>query len=145
MITFNELIEKGVAEPNYKTTTQPDHFEWDEVVVRYNQIWGCVTDTHCAKLDRTRYIITGQLIKNPIKTEQLVFDCSWGGYKFGCSICHAENLCQFAADRHLNITHEIVNGDDVLILSKYTKEQEDHLTKYKLSDAKEELFPCFKY
>jgi len=80
MLTFNDLIKKGVGEAKYKTIIKPTT-EMDDMVRFYNSVWGIVNDTHMAKED-DRYIITGSAVRMKEKFQYFLSSYSWGGYGF---------------------------------------------------------------
>jgi hypothetical protein len=127
MITFSDLIKNNVAPSPYKfdvITSSSDRF-----LINYNNIWGIVTDTRMSIGEDGNYYITGSLIKNERKTNDLVYSWTWGDYNFNDSSLGISTLFEYCKRNHKTIHHEIVNGDDVLVVKNYTQEQEEYCNK----------------
>ena len=126
MLTFNDLIKDNVAPSPYKTNIVANNLEeLDRFVINYNNIWGVVSDTHMSKGDDGKYYITGQLFRDAKKTNCFVYGTFWGGYCFHDSSMKADCLFSYAQRNGKTIHHEIVNGDDVLVLDDFTEEQRE--------------------
>jgi hypothetical protein len=123
MLTFTDLIQLGVASARYTNVITNETPEMDRIVINYNNIWGCITDTHMTKKDDI-YIITGSLLRDKKKTEHLMYSRYWGGYDFSqASVC-CNSLFEFVYKNGLCAQHDVINGDDVLIIKKYIPESE---------------------
>ena len=128
MLTFSDLIKKGIAPSPYKKdviTTDSDRF-----IINYNNIWGIISDTHMGKGEDGNYYITGQLFKDKAKTENFIHAWTWGGYCFKDSSLKCTSLFQYCQSNYKTVAHEIVNGDDVLVLKEFTDEQKEYYDKY---------------
>lgn len=122
MLTMKELIENGVAPSHYINTWEPN--ESDRFSINYNNIFGCISDTymHKSAVDDS-YIITGSLFKDRVKTQQFVYACEWCKCRFSDSSLHVNSLMSYANSRLMTISHEVLNGDDVLVCRPMTEEQ----------------------
>lgn len=121
MLTFNDLIKDNIAPSPYKTNVIDR--SCDRICVNYNNIWGILTDTHMSKGENGKYYITGSLLKDKRKTNDLVLSGWLGNYSFRDSSVGANNLLDYAHRNHFIIAHTIVNGDDVLELTPMTDEE----------------------
>ena len=121
MLTFTDLIKQNIAPSPYKTNVINDSS--DRICINYNNIWGILTDTHMSKGEDGKYYITGSLLKNKTKTVSLVNYTTWGGVYFGDSSVNAVSLSDYAHKNHLLISHDIVNGDDVLVLTPMDEDE----------------------
>ena len=131
MLTFSDLIKNNIAPSPYKTNVIGNELtENDRFVINYNNIWGVVTDTHMSKGDDGNYYITGQLFRSREKTEQFLHAWSWGGCSFKDSSMHCQSLWDYIRNNYKTVQHEIVNGDDVLVLRDFTEEQREYVEKY---------------
>lgn len=128
MLTFSDLIEKGIAPSPYKTNVISD--KSDRFVVNYNNIWGLISDTHMSIGEDGNYYITGQLFRDRRKTEEFVYAWTWGGYSFKDSSLKCQSLRDYCMRNYKTISHEIVNGDDVLVVRNFTEEQRAYYDKY---------------
>ena len=128
MQTFTDLIKSGVAPSPYKTNVISN--ETDRFIINYNNIWGIISDTHMSKGEDGRYYITGQLFKNKDKTCNFIYAWSWGAYNFKNSSLGYSSLKEYCDRNYKTISHEIVNGDDVLVLTEFTEEQREYYDKY---------------
>lgn len=127
MVTFNDLINKKVAPANYKTNIiGPDIQCLDRFVVNYNNIWGSISDTHISKGEDGNYYITGQLFRDKSKTTQFVYATNWGAYTFKDSSLGVNNLYNYCINNRKTISHTKVNGDDVLVVKPFTKEEDEY-------------------
>lgn len=131
MLTFSDLIKNNIAPSPYKTNVIGNELtENDRFVINYNNIWGVVTDTHMSKGDDGNYYITGQLFRSREKTEQFLHAWSWGGCSFKDSSMRCQSLWDYIRNNYKTVQHEIVNGDDVLVLRDFTEEQREYVEKY---------------
>jgi len=123
MLTFSDLIKANVAPAPYEfdvvTTTG-----LDRMIINYNNIWGCVTDTHMSKGEDGTYYITGQLFRNPDMTDDLLVSEFWGGYCFKDSSVGARSLEQYLESFGYSACRAVKNGDDVLMLVPIKIEEE---------------------
>ena len=130
MLSFTDLIKKGVAPSPYKTDIIGNEMpDLDRFIVNYNNIWGCISDTHMSKGDDGRYYITGQLFRNAKQTTQFVYAITWGNYQFCHSSVGANCLAQYCENNGKYLTHEIVNGDNVLVVNSLSAEEIELLIK----------------
>lgn len=121
MLTFNDLISQNITPSPYKTNVIDDSS--DRICINYNNIWGILTDTHMSRGEDGKYYITGSLLKNKRKATDLVLNFWWGGYSFSDSSVGANSLLDYAHKNHLLVAHEIVNGDDALVLTQMTDDE----------------------
>lgn len=128
MKTFSDLIKSGVAPSPYKTNVISN--ETDRFIINYNNIWGVISDTHMSKGEDGNYYITGQLFRDRDKTNNFINAWTWGGYCFKDSSLRCESLFNYCRRNYKTIAHEIVNGDDVLVLHEFTEEQKEYYDKY---------------
>lgn len=129
MLTFSDLIKKGVAPSPYKTNViGPENS--DRFIINYNNIWGIISDTHMSKGEDGNYYITGQLFRNKANTERFIYSSTWGGYCFKDSSLKCACLFDYCRSNYKTIEHTIVNGDDVLVLKDFTEEQKEYYDKY---------------
>lgn len=129
MLTFSDLIKKGVAPSPYKTNVIGPETS-DRFIINYNNIWGIISDTHMSKGEDGNYYITGQLFKNREKTQNFLYAYMWGGYCFKDSSLKCNSLFNYCQSNYKTVSHEIVNGDDVLVLREFTDEQKEYYDKY---------------
>lgn len=126
MITFTDLIKNKVAPAPYKTNIIGSELsELDRFIINYNNIWGCVSDTHMSKGDDEKYYITGQLFKDAKKTKQFVYATFWGNYSFNDSSVGVSCLHDYCLRHGKYLRHTIINGDDVLIVNNLSDEEMD--------------------
>lgn len=128
MITFSDLLKNNVAPSPYKfdvITSSSDRF-----LINYNNIWGVISDTRMSIGEDGNYYITGSLIKNKEKCEQFVYACSWGNYMFKDSSIAVNSLYDYCIKNRKTIQHDIVNGDDVLVIKEFTEEQNKWAEEY---------------
>ena len=124
MLTFSDLIKSGIAPTPYKTNIVANDFEsLDRFVINYNNIWGMISDTHMSKGEDGNYYITGQLFRDKEKTTNFLYAWNWGGYQFKDSSIGMISLSEYLKRNYKTVSHEIVNGDDVLVVRDFTKEQ----------------------
>lgn len=131
MLTFSDLIKSGIAPAPYKTNIVTNDFEsLDRFVINYNNIWGMISDTHMSKGEDGNYYITGQLFRDKEKTTNFLYAWNWGGYQFKNSSVGISSLYDYLRRNYKTVSHEIVNGDDVLVVRDFTKEQREYYDKY---------------
>lgn len=131
MLTFSDLIKSGIAPAPYKTNiVGNDISELDRFVINYNNIWGMITDTHMSKGEDGNYYITGQIFKDKGKTNNLLYAWSWGNYQFKDSSIGMISLSEYLKRNYKTVSHEVVNGDDVLVVRNFTEEQREYYDKY---------------
>lgn len=131
MLTFSDLIKSGIAPSPYKTNIVTNDFEsLDRFVMNYNNIWGMITDTHMSKGDDGNYYITGQIFKDKGKTNNLLYAWNWGNYQFKDSSIGMISLSEYLKRNYKTVSHEVVNGDDVLVVRNFTEEQREYYDKY---------------
>ena len=129
MLTFSDLIKKGVAPSPYKTNViGPENSG-----LRISSYYNCcciISDTHRRKGEDGNYYITGQLFRNKANTECFIYSRTWGGYCFKDSSLKCACLFDYCRSNYKTIEHTIVNGDDVLVLKDFTDEQKEYYDKY---------------
>lgn len=131
MLTFSDLIKSGIAPSPYKTNiVGNDISKLDRFVINYNNIWGMITDTHMSKGDDGNYYITGQIFKDKGKTNNLLYAWNWGNYQFKDSSIGMISLSEYLKRNYKTVSHEVVNGDDVLVVRNFTEEQREYYDKY---------------
>lgn len=81
---FSELVKFGVASRHYDDIA-PDTAGSCNICRAYNNLWGVLTDTHMSCFPDGRRIITGTLISNQEKWNNLLYYCTWGGVRFATS------------------------------------------------------------
>lgn len=124
MITFTDLINKGVAPSPYQTNiVGGDITNYDPFVINYNNIWGVVTDTHMSKGDNNYYYISGSLISDYNKTRSLFYDTHVGNYYFNNSSLGTSTLYEFLRNFRKKAKRMVVNGDWVIVIEKMSEEQ----------------------
>ena len=128
MLKFSDLIKSGVAPSPYQRNVVGN--QTDRFVINYNNIWGVISDTHMSKGDDGVYYITGQLFRNKEKTSSFIYAWNWGGYSFKDSSLRCKSLFSYCQENYKTISHEIVNGDDVLAVRDFTEEQREYYDKY---------------
>ena len=118
MDKFSELIKKGVAQFTYKPIA-PEIPSQDIICRAYNNLFGAATDTHMSRQDDGSYVITGHIISNKSKFDQFLYSSMWGGVQFGHSVHSGYwSFSDFIYKNKLHGRYEILNGDDVYILSR---------------------------
>lgn len=151
MLTFNDLVNKKIARTPYKTNIIGDDIQClDRFVVNYNNIWGCISDTHMSKGADGNYYISGQLFRDKEKTKQFVYAMNWGAYTFRDSSLQCANLYNYCLMNHKTISHDIVNGDHTLVVKPFTQDEEEYFVKNfapEETEVKQEkqISLCFKY
>lgn len=128
MLKFSDLINSGIAPSPYKKNVISN--ETDRFIINYNNIWGVISDTHMSKGEDGVYYITGQLFKDRDKTNNFIYAWTWGGYHFKDSSLRCKSLFSYCQENLKTISHEIVNGDDVLAVRDFTEEQKEYYNKY---------------
>ena len=128
MLTFSDLIKSGIAPSPYKKDVITS--ETDRFIMNYNNIWGIISDTHMGKGSDGNYYITGQLFRDKDKTQQFLYAWQWGGYWFKYSSLKQRCLFDYIKSNYKTVSHEIVNGDDVLVIKDFTEEQREYYDKY---------------
>ena len=134
MLTFSDLIKSGIAPSPYKKSVVDDSGS-DRFIINYNNIWGIISDTHMSKGEDGLYYITGQLFRDREKTQNFLYAWTWGGYAFKDSSMKCQSLFDYCKKNYKTVAHEIVNGDDVLVLRDFTEEQREYYDKYYGVDA----------
>lgn len=128
MLTFSDLIKSGVAPSPYKTNIIGN--ESDRFVINYNNIWGVISDTHMSKGEDGAYYITGQLFRDKEKTQNFLYAWRWGNFYFKDSSLQSQSLYDYCKKNYKTIAHEVVNGDDVLVVRDFTEDQKEYYDKY---------------
>ena len=134
MLKFSDLIKNGVAPSPYQRNVVGN--QTDRFVINNNNIWGVISDTHMSKGDDGVYYITGQLFRDKDKTSSFIYAWTWGGYSFKDSSLRCKSLYSYCQENYKTISHEIVNGDDVLAVRDFTEEQREYYDKYYGVNAK---------
>lgn len=115
MLTFSDLIANNVAPSPYRmnvvTTTG-----FDRLIINYNNIWGCISDTHMSKGDDGVYYITGQLLQDEMKFKDFLFSSYWGGYCFKDSSLRVTTLHEYLKMFGYAAVRQTRNGDCVAVL-----------------------------
>ena len=123
MLTFSDLIKNNVAPTPYEmdvvTTTG-----LDRLIINYNNIWGCISDTHMSKGEDGNYYITGQLFSDPVLTDEFIASRFWGDYCFKDSSVGAATLEEYLAMFGYTAVRMKRNGDDVICLVQLEKKEE---------------------
>lgn len=105
MNKFTEMIKAGIAPVRYrawgKSLPQPDKF-----ANYYNNMWGAASDTHMEK-DGERYIVTGQLIRDPKIWETFVSVRTWRCVDFN------DTLVDYLDRNGYRGTYDVLNGDTI--------------------------------
>lgn len=113
MNRFTEMIEAGIAPVRYrswgKDIAVPDAF-----ANAYNCLWGVASDTHMEK-DGDRYIITGQLIRDPKIWDVFISVMTWRCVDFN------DTFASFMDRNGYKGTYDVLNGDPIYSVVKKEK------------------------
>lgn len=117
---FTELIQQGVAQFQHTETSNQC-----PLCREYNRFWGAVTDTNMRHLEDGRIIISGSLLRNQQRWEDLLTSRFWGAFDFGQS--GFPTLGAFLCSKRLYAQWDTANGEPIISIIDCPDEYYDRM------------------